>query len=215
MFPDLTRDDVFRIETRRLWLRWPRARDAGVIQKLAGDRRVADMTSNIPHPYPKSGAEAFILQTREWNAEGETLRLAITEKRNPDVLIGMAGLELKGRKEPELGYWLGAPFWGQGFATEAAQALIDAMFTYGGFKVVTAGARVINPASRRVLEKSGFQFAGSSMLERPAWRDLVPVDRFRLERSNWESLKNWRMPVLTMDRPAKPLLPGQVLQPCA
>ena len=215
MFPDLTHDDVFRIETKRLWLRWPRASDAVAVQKFAGELQVAEMTSNIPHPYPKRGAEAFILTTREANTEGRTLRLAITGKRQPNALIGMIGLEPRERCEPELGYWLGRPFWGQGYATEAAQALIDAVFTYGGTTVVEAGARVINPASRRVLEKSGFQYAGSAMLERPAWRDSVPVDRFRLERSNWESLKNWRMPVLTMDRPAKPKSGGLPLQPCA
>ena len=51
MFPDLTRDDVFRLETRRLWLRWPRLADVQAIVRLAGEKAVADMTARIPHPY--------------------------------------------------------------------------------------------------------------------------------------------------------------------
>jgi hypothetical protein len=58
MFPDLLRDDVFRLETRRLWLRWPRAADTALIASLAGERDVAEMTANIPHPYPP-GAKSY------------------------------------------------------------------------------------------------------------------------------------------------------------
>jgi hypothetical protein len=52
MFPDLTRDDVFRLETRSLWLRWPRIADAAAIARQAGEKAVAEMTANIPHTYP-------------------------------------------------------------------------------------------------------------------------------------------------------------------
>ena len=52
MFPDLFRDDVFTLETPRLFLRWPKASDAPAIALQAGDRKVAEMTANIPHPYP-------------------------------------------------------------------------------------------------------------------------------------------------------------------
>ena len=58
MFPDLLRDDVFRLETRRLWLRWPRAGDAAMIARLAGERDVAERTANIPHPYLPGAAVA-------------------------------------------------------------------------------------------------------------------------------------------------------------
>src|SRR3712207_4191950 len=57
MFPDLTRDDVFRLETRRLWLRWPRHADCQAIVRLAGEKAVADMTARIPHPYDPHDAE--------------------------------------------------------------------------------------------------------------------------------------------------------------
>jgi len=68
MFPDLTRDDVFRLETPRLWLRWPRASDAAAIRRIAGAAEVAQRTASIPHPYPPGAAEAFILAARAANA---------------------------------------------------------------------------------------------------------------------------------------------------
>ena len=78
MFPELTRDDVFRLETRRLWLRWPRMADANAILRLAGEKAVAEMTASIPHPYPSQAVEPFVFGARKGNALGEHLVLAIT-----------------------------------------------------------------------------------------------------------------------------------------
>ena len=83
MFPDLTRDDVFRIETRRLWLRWPRARDAQAIVRLAGERAVAEMTARIPHPLPRTEVEAFLLDARARNSAGAGLTLPCRAARIP------------------------------------------------------------------------------------------------------------------------------------
>lgn len=58
MFPDYFRDDVFRLETQRLWLRWPTAADAPLIEKLAGEREIAEFTARIPHPYPRGRRKA-------------------------------------------------------------------------------------------------------------------------------------------------------------
>lgn len=192
MFPDLTRDDVFRLETRRLWLRWPRLADVQAIVRLAGEKAVAEMTARIPHPYPPEDAERFIFQARRSNADGGGLTLAITPKGKPNSLIGVVGISPgpeTGR--PSLGYWLGTPHWGQGNATEAARALIDAFFAYGEEDELTAAARVINPTPRRVLEKCGFAYQGSGLSELPARGGYYPVDHFRLDRRAWESLKTW------------------------
>jgi RimJ/RimL family protein N-acetyltransferase len=192
MFPDLTRDDVFRLETRRLWLRWPRLADAQAVVRLAGEKAVADMTARIPHPYHPDQAERFIFQARRSNANGEGLQLAITPKGKPNSLIGMVGITMDpDTAKPNLGYWLGTPSWGQGYATEAARALIDAFFAYGEGDEITACARVINPSSRRVLEKCGFAYQGAGLSELPARCGLYPVDHFRLDRRTWESLKAW------------------------
>ncbi len=189
MFPDLTRDDVFRLETRRLWLRWARGADAQAIVELAGDKAVAEMTAVVPHPYPPPQADAFVLRTRGENATGTSLTLAIAPKRRPNELIGIVGI--KGGPEPMLGYWLGRPHWGQGLMTEAARALVDAAFAYGPVEALHASVRVVNPASRRVLEKCGFALQGSGLESFPVWGGTLPVERFRLDRRTWASLKSW------------------------
>ena len=162
MFPDLTRDDVFRLETRRLWLRWPRLADVQAIVRLAGEKAVADMTARIPHPYKPRDAEEFVYAARRANANGEGLRLPLTPKGRPNAVLGMVGIDPSPEDgRPHLGYWLGTPHWGEGHATEAARALIDAFFAYTPQDELVSAARVVNPASRRVLEKCGFAYQGS------------------------------------------------------
>jgi RimJ/RimL family protein N-acetyltransferase len=192
MFPDLTRDDVFRLETRRLWLRWPRLADVQAIVRLAGEKAVAEMTARIPHPYTPEDAERFVFHARKGNTEGSGLQLAITPKGRPNALVGMVGIgPSPDDGSPHLGYWLGAPYWNEGYATEAARALIDAFFAYTPGVELTSAARVINPASRRVLEKCGFAYQGSGLMEFKARGGLFPVDHLRLDRRAWESLKAW------------------------
>jgi RimJ/RimL family protein N-acetyltransferase len=191
MFPDLTRDDVFRLETRRLWLRWPRHADCKAILRLAGDKRVADMTASLPHPYPADEATRFVFEARKANALGRALRLAITPKAKPNQLIGMVGIEAPAgdEAEPCLGYWLGAPHWRRGLATEAARALVDAFFAYTGESRLVASARLDNVASQRVLARCGFVQAGAREKEFPARGCMLAVADFRLDRAAWRRLK--------------------------
>jgi len=191
MFPDLTCDDVFRLETRRLWLRWPRHADAVAIARQAGEKAVAEMTARIPHPYAPGEAERFVLAARRANADGEGLTMAITPRSRPNTLIGVVGITDAGGGMPHLGFWLGTAVWGHGFATEAARALVDAFFAYTPGRALESCARVTNPASRRVLEKCGFAGIGSGMKPFPARGGVFPVDEFRLDRRKWESLKSW------------------------
>jgi RimJ/RimL family protein N-acetyltransferase len=191
MFPELTRDDVFRLETRRLWLRWPRMADASAILRLAGEKAVAEMTASIPHPYPTDAVEPFIFAMRKGNALGEHLALAITPRARPNELIGMIGAHPQATGVPFIGYWLGTPHWGKGQATEAVQALIDTLFTLLDIPAIDADTRVINPASRRVLEKSGFRQEGSFLKSLPARGGLFPCEQYRLDRSTWAALKSW------------------------
>lgn len=191
MFPELTRDDVFRLETRRLWLRWPRAADASAIVALAGEKALAEMMAHVPHPYEPAHAETFILEARRANTEGRRLTMAITTREKPNALIGIVGIACDMAPEPFLGYWVGLPYWEGGIATEAARALIDAYFAYSAAIELTASARVINPASRRVLEKCGFTATGSALKPFPAQGGVFPVDTFRLDRKAWSSFKAW------------------------
>lgn len=191
MFPELTRDDVFRLETRRLWLRWPRMADASAILRQAGEKAVAEMTASIPHPYPVDAVEPFIFAMRKGNALGDHLVLAITPRSKPNELIGMIGAHKQATGVPFIGYWLGTQHWNKGYATEAVQALIDSLFTLVDIPAIEADTRVINPASRRVLEKSGFRAEGSFLKSLPARGGLFPCEQFRLDRSTWSALKSW------------------------
>jgi RimJ/RimL family protein N-acetyltransferase len=173
------------LETERLTLRVPRLEDAKAIAQLANDRRIAENTTRIPFPYRRDDAEAFIAQA---NAREGDLTLLITFDGAP---IGACGLARLDGPAPDLGYWVGAPFWGNGYATEAARAVIDHAFTALGHDAVQAGARVTNPASRRVLEKCGFQWTGVGLYRIRALASSAPIDRFRLDRGIWASLKSW------------------------
>ena len=118
--------------------------------------------------------------------DGEIAFLITREK----VVLGACGIRMSER-EPDLGYWLGVPFWGHGYATEAVRAVIDHAFADLDFDALGAGTRVTNPASRRVLEKCGFQWIGVGLTRIRALASSAPVDRFRLERAIWRSLKSW------------------------
>jgi RimJ/RimL family protein N-acetyltransferase len=183
IFPDR---DVPVLKTERLVLRAPRLADAKAIVALIGDRRVAETLSRVPHPYSLADAQEFIAWADK--APGQTSFLITT--RDGD-LIGGCGVGPLREPEPEIGYWLGVPFWGNGYATEAVRALLDHAFTELGHDVVLGAARVSNPASRRVLEKCGFQWTGVGLYRVRALNSSAPVDRFRLDRGLWASLKAW------------------------
>jgi RimJ/RimL family protein N-acetyltransferase len=173
------------LETQRLVLRAPQLEDAKAIAALANDRRIAENTARIPHPYRMSDAETWIVGSA---AELDTETYLITLANGS--VIGGCGFDL-GDGAPEIGYWLGTRYWGKGYATEAVRALIDHAFTSLDHKALQSCVRVTNPASRRVLEKCGFQWTGVGLCRIRALGSSVPVDRFRLERGIWTALKSW------------------------
>jgi RimJ/RimL family protein N-acetyltransferase len=178
------RDPV--LETPRLTLRPLRPDDAKVIATLANDRRIAENTLRLPHPYTVADAQAFI--TFASGCDDEAVFLITT---GSDVVIGACGIAGLDSETPEIGYWLGTAHWGKGFATEAARALVDYAFSDLGCDALVAGARVSNGASRRVLEKCGFQWTGVGLYRLRALGSSAPFDRFRLDRRLWASLRSW------------------------
>jgi RimJ/RimL family protein N-acetyltransferase len=176
---------TYVLETERLTLRRPTLADVKAITRLANDRRIAENTRRLPHPYLHDHAVQFV--NAQADAGSETVFL-IERDFQP---IGMIGIDWPKPDAPELGYWLGVDSWGQGYATEAARAVIDFGFEEFDIEHLIAGARVANPASRNVLEKCGFQWSGVELHRFRALGSSTPVDRFRLTRSVWASLKNW------------------------
>jgi RimJ/RimL family protein N-acetyltransferase len=187
---DRTPTDTFReestpvLETERLCLRAPRLEDAKRIAALVNDRRIAENTARIPHPYALADAREWIGASNKKDGEVSFVIIMAGE------IVGGCGYHSRDGV-PEIGYWLGVPFWGNGYATEAARALIDHAFGDRGHPMLVAGARISNPASRRVLEKCGFQWTGVGLYRIRAIQSSAPLDLFRLERGIWASLKSW------------------------
>jgi RimJ/RimL family protein N-acetyltransferase len=173
------------LATERLVLRAPQFDDAKAIAGLVNDRRIAENTLRIPHPYGLADAESFIATANTDDGERAFL---ITRGA---AVLGACGIARRDGEEPEIGYWLGVAFWGRGYATEAARGVIDHAFGDLGYDCLAGGARVSNPASRRVLEKCGFQWTGVGLYRIRALASSAPVDRFRLDRRLWASLKSW------------------------
>ncbi|MET0681689.1 MAG: GNAT family N-acetyltransferase [Burkholderiales bacterium] len=149
-----------RIETARLRLRAFRLADAAELQRLAGDRQVAEGTL-LPHPYEGGTARAWIWEQALAYAAGNGIDFAI-ERAEDTALVGAIGLEIdRVGACSKLGYWLGRPYWGRGYATEAVSAVIGYGFAVLELERVCAPRFRWNAASARVLEKAGLAQEGS------------------------------------------------------
>ncbi len=176
------------LRTGRLILRTPHPGDAESIAALVNDRRIAENTARIPHPYTPRDAAAFIAYAQAHRGRVFLVTLP------GDTLLGCCGLGTWRNDGPEIGYWLGLPYWRRGYATEAARAVLDHAFGALGLAVVLGSARVSNQASRRVLEKCGFEWTGVALQRIRALKTSVPCDRFRLDRERWNSLREQSLP---------------------
>ncbi len=147
------------LATARLSLRPFLLSDAATVQRLAGERAVADTTLTIPHPYADGMAESWIATHEGAWTRHESATLAITAQ--DAGLVGAIALRIElPQRRAELGYWIGMPFWNQGYATEAARAIIGFGFAQLSLQRIYAHHFVRNPASGRVMEKAGLRHEG-------------------------------------------------------
>lgn len=175
--------------SERLVLRPPHADDIDALAHLANNANVATMVSHMPHPYTVNDANDFMRRANE-GVIGKCV-YAVTLGDNGRFL-GCCGIEPIDDVTVEIGYWLGQPYWNQGYMTEAAQVLIDMVFrTRETLVQIDARCRVTNIGSRRVIQKCGFQFQGTGMVACQALGGRVPVEWFRLDRRTWMSLRSW------------------------
>lgn len=148
------------LQTSRLSLRPFSLSDARDVQRLAGDRAIAETTLLVPHPYEDGMAEAWIEAHAELFANGHSISCAVVRKQD-GVLIGAAGLSFDAKNHSaELGYWIGQPYWGNGYCTEASRALLQYGFRERGLHKIHAKHFTKNPASGRVMQKLGMQSEG-------------------------------------------------------
>ena len=148
------------LETERLILRPFSLSDAPRVRLLAGDERIADVTLNIPHPYPEGLAEDWIAGHSERWKRGELATYAILVKEDNRFIGCVSAMNIEGAGA-EIGYWIGVEFWGNGYATEACKRLIG--FCFDGLMLERVNAQHLsrNPASGRVLMKSGLSHTDS------------------------------------------------------
>jgi RimJ/RimL family protein N-acetyltransferase len=175
----------FVLETERLMLRRPTLADVKAIVHLINDLRVSINLRRVPHPYSQDHAVEFV------RSLAEEIRNTVFLIECDTAPVGIVGVDWREPEAPELGYWLGVEHWGQGFGTEAARAVIDFTFEEFDIEHLVSGARVTNPSSRNILEKCGFQWMGVELHRFTALGSSTPVDRFKLSRGVWSSLKNW------------------------
>ncbi|MCC0016236.1 MAG: GNAT family N-acetyltransferase [Rhodobiaceae bacterium] len=180
---------VEELATKRLVLRRPMPADANAITAQANNAEVSRWLARMPHPYNRAHADTWIATVNAPQASecAFVITLAATGE-----IVGACGCgQMEDFDLPQLGYWIGQEHWGNGYATEAAHALIDHVFTASPCAVIGAGCRVANAASRRVIEKCGFQYAGLDMIESRFDGAVVPIFAFRLTRRTWQGLKSW------------------------
>jgi RimJ/RimL family protein N-acetyltransferase len=164
-----------RIASKRLVLRAPIRGDVPDLVRLADNKTIADRLLRLPHPYTRADAIGFV-EIFAQRPDERPYAITLGEK-----LIGVVGLTFVEGEAPALGYWLGEPYWGQGYMTEAAKALIEMAHKGHGFEVIAARALADNDASLNVLGKLGFKRVGKPKRDENG-RLLV---RLELERPRW------------------------------
>ncbi|HEY8992004.1 MAG TPA: GNAT family N-acetyltransferase [Luteolibacter sp.] len=156
-------DTIAILETDRLRLRPFSIADAARVQELAGDARVAETTVRIPHPYGDGVAEAWIAaHPHDWRKR-RSVTFAV-ELRETRELVGAVSLRLFAQgPRAELGFWIGLPFWNQGYATEAGREVVRFGFEELGLQGIQARHLLGNTTAGRVLEKLGMRYEGVTL----------------------------------------------------
>jgi len=207
---ELTMSPIPRLYTPRLCLRPYSLADAGRVQELAGDKRIAATTAVIPHPYPDGAAEQWI-STHENAAANQDYIWAVTlagtrtpgrelDRTDTGHLIGTVGVGRNAAPEHArgvLGYWIGVPYWNKGFATEATRALLKWAFGRNEFHRVTAWHLTKNPASGRVMQKLGMTCEGTLRQHFNKWGEFHDVTCYGILADEWHSLRQkpaWSQP---------------------
>ena len=164
--------------------------DAKDVQRLAGERAVADTTLNVPHPYEDGMAEKWIATHQPKYESGELANFAITLREGKD-LIGAIGLAVDRRFDrAELGYWIGAPYWNRGYCTEAGHALLAFGFTELNLNRIYSSYLARNPASGRVMHKLGMVREGLCRQHVKKWGRYEDLVLYAILKEDWNRTAN-------------------------
>jgi len=175
------------LQTERLILREFTLEDAPEVRRLAGAPEIARMTLLIPHPYEDGMAEEWISSLRPSYEAGEQMIFAMVLREGGE-LVGCIGMDLNARdKNAELGYWVGKPYWGQGYCTEAAREMVRYGFEVLGLHRIHANHFGSNPASGRVLQKVGMSHEGTRREHYKKWGEYEDRVEYGLLASEWRA----------------------------
>ncbi len=141
------------LETARLLLRPPEESDVALFAPLIGNFAVAKNLSVVPHPYAESDGFEWVAKMRAKRADGTDYAFALIRKDDA-AFIGVCSVHPS--RHFEFGYWIGEPYWGNGYATEAARKMAQFAFEQLGAAELVGRYIFDNPASGRVLTKLGF-----------------------------------------------------------
>jgi RimJ/RimL family protein N-acetyltransferase len=174
------------IETTRLRIRPLRDDDLADLVRLIDNWAVARWLSSVPHPYTEADGRTWLERVQQDHASGRPRRFAVALKKT-DRLIGGVGLHGSTgdeREEPALGYWLGQPYWGNGYAREAVAAIIDYGYRTLGIETIRAYTDPSNAPSQRVLLHCGLKNAGEIELTKPTRNGARRAPLFRIARED-------------------------------
>ena len=177
------------LETERLILRPFQMSDAADVRRLGGDIRVAEQLSRMPHPYPEGQAEEWISSHEADYEAGTHLNFAITLKSTGEF---MGSIGLHPREDllrAQVGYWVGVPYWGKGYVTEALKEMIRFGFDDFALQRIYAIHLVTNPASGRVMEKAGMKLEGLIRLGASTLNGLRDSMQRAIVKPDWARLR--------------------------
>ncbi len=173
------------LSTERLILRPFHLGDAPRVQELAGEKAIASTTLNIPHPYEDGMAEDWIETHAEAFEKGESVTFAIVLKQE-NALIGAVGLDVNAAHDrAELGYWIGVPYWNNGYASEAARAVLEYGFVERKLNRIYASHLTRNPASGRVMRKIGMTHEASFREHVKKWGEFEDLEMYGILRDEF------------------------------
>ena len=174
------------LKTERLILRPFTMDDAPAVQRLAGDTEIAATTLNIPHPYKNGDARNWIGTHEGKFRMGEMVTFAIVLPVE-NILVGAISLDIsKIHENAELGYWIGKPYWNNGYCTEAAGSVIQYGFEELGLNRIFAKHLTRNPSSGKVMEKTGMKFEGCLRQDVKKWEVFEDINVFSILKSEYK-----------------------------
>jgi RimJ/RimL family protein N-acetyltransferase len=176
-------NEIPTLQTARLKLRPYHESDIAELMPLIGTKEVAATTGRIPYPYTEKDASQFIADCQT----GTEVRLAICLRIDGRMIGGVGLRRFEQNQNAELGYWLGAAYWGKGYATEAAREMVRHGFENLRLHRIFATCFIHNPASGRVLVKLRMRYEGCQRQHIRKWDQFVDLELYGILRQEWES----------------------------